>query len=570
MKRLLFLAAALMMGAAAVKAQPSRPQLEFGGVVLGQDVLWSTDLANLSRTHAFGTARAMGMGGAMTSLGADLTSMSMNPAGLGMYNGNDVSVSPIVSVTSASTPGTRTWQKNDRTRFAAANFGAAINVLENSRSSLTSLTLGFGLNRIADFNTRTSFSSESRFDNANPKHYMPTIADIFAQQLGEYGVRQNDKGAIFMEDHAPNLWPAILGYDVMMVSNLGTQKDPRWVPEFIGSNASVLHSLEMLNKGSINEFDISMGANFNNVIYVGATLGVQSVSLKREVIYQEEYGYFNSEGGNVPSHDGEGRPLSRELLYSNLYQGSALEGSGINFKLGVIVRPTQGLRIGVAFHSPTYYSLDRSYNADMTSELGTVATGEVTPYGNYAPGVYDEGDNSWDFISPSRLLVGASYTLGKTAILSVDYERAWYNGIRAKNTPYNTIPCESYNNEFRDLYQGNNTLRAGLEVRPLPMLALRVGGGYSDSMLRDEQSYVTNPNAGMPPVTKSYYFSTGLGFSLGHAYFDFAYQNLTEKSSDYQLFFSGNPSTGEIVTESGLYNTRFRRHFVSLTLGFRF
>ncbi len=569
MKRILFLAAALVLGAASVKAQV--PGLDFGGVVLGQDMLWSTDMANLSRTHAFGTARAMGMGGAMTSLGADLSSMAVNPAGLGMYNGNDVSVTPLVTVANASTPGTQTWQKNSRTRFAAANFGVAINVLENSKSALTSMTFGFGMNRIADFNTRTSFSAESRYNNQTPGHYMPTIADIFAQQLGEYEVRQNDKGALNMKDFGPHLWPAILGYDVMMVSNLGTQNDPYWKPEFIGSNASVLHSMEMLNKGSINEFDISLGANFNNFIYVGATLGVQSVSLRREIIYQEEYGYFNPDGSNAPSHDGEGMPLKQELLYSNLYQGSSLEGSGINFKLGVIIRPTQGLRIGVAFHSPTYYALDRSYRADMTSELGTVATGEVKGYGNYAPGLYDEGDNSWDFISPSRLMVGASYTLGKTAILSVDYERAWYNGIRSKNLPYALGKTrEDYNNEFRDLYKGNNNIRAGLEVRPIPMLALRLGGGYSDSMLRDKETFVTNSQAGMPPVTESYFVSAGVGFSLGRAYFDLAYQHLTENSSDYQLFFSGDRMTGEIVTESGLYNTAFKRHFVSLTLGFRF
>ena len=70
--------------AAFVAAAPLQAQntgLEFGGSVLNHDMLWATDLAQLSQTHVFGTARVMGMGGAFTSLGADLSSMSLNPAG---------------------------------------------------------------------------------------------------------------------------------------------------------------------------------------------------------------------------------------------------------------------------------------------------------------------------------------------------------------------------------------------------------------------------------------------------------------------------------------------------------
>ena len=77
--------------AAFVAAAPLQAQntgLEFGGSVLNHDMLWATDLAQLSQTHVFGTARVMGMGGAFTSLGADLSSMSLNPAGLGMYRRN--------------------------------------------------------------------------------------------------------------------------------------------------------------------------------------------------------------------------------------------------------------------------------------------------------------------------------------------------------------------------------------------------------------------------------------------------------------------------------------------------
>ena len=77
---------------------------------------------------------------------------------------------------------------NNKTRFAFANVGVALNVFESPASPLTSLTLGIGMNRIADFNTRYSFSSESRYDPSKPDQLMPTIADVFGQQLGQDGI----------------------------------------------------------------------------------------------------------------------------------------------------------------------------------------------------------------------------------------------------------------------------------------------------------------------------------------------------------------------------------------------
>ena len=351
--------------AAFVAAAPLQAQntgLEFGGSVLNHDMLWATDLAQLSQTHVFGTARVMGMGGAFTSLGADLSSMSLNPAGLGMYRRNEISLTPLVPMAKASTAGTASWKGNSKSQFAFANVGVALNVFESSRSSLTSLTLGIGMNRIADFNSRYSFSSESRYDPDRPDRLMPTIADIFSQKMNNFGVRPDREaegggpnGPVPVDAWNPNVWPAILAYDAYMLGNYGTVKDPIWAVERIGRNASVLHSMDVVNSGSINEFTISMGGNINNILYFGASIGIQSVHKKLGVTYQEEYGYFNTDG---IGHDGSGNALAEQLDVMNLYQEMEMNGSGVNFKLGFTARPLTGLRVGVAFHTPTYYSLD--------------------------------------------------------------------------------------------------------------------------------------------------------------------------------------------------------------------
>lgn len=556
-------------------AQDTAPRInyQFGGSVLNHDMLWAPDLAELSRTHVFGTARVMGMGGAFVSLGADLSSMSLNPAGLGMYRRSELSLTPLVPMSNGSTKGSPSWVGNNKTSFAFANIGVALNVLERSSGALTSLTIGFGMNRIADFNTRYSYSSESVYDPASG-NYMPTIADIFSQQLNTFDVYPNDNNEVPVRDWNPNVWPAILGYDGFMVGFYPDGGNNPWGVERIGGNASVLHSMDVVNNGSVNEFDLSVGGNINNIVYFGATLGIQSIYKRSTITYQEEYGYFNSNGiaqtwnGNTETWS----DLPEQLDRMNLYQRMVMDGSGVNFKLGVVVRPTTGLRLGMAFHTPTYYSLDYSYEADLFSDIRDNSDNNVVRRGNNTPRATNEDYNSWDFTSPARLMFGASYTFGNFAIVSVDYERDWYNGIRLKNVPYdNYLSPEDYKQEFKSNFQGTNSFRAGVEIKPLPILSLRLGGGYTDSMLKDRDYYVYNADSSMPVTYKSYYFSAGLGVSLSRSVtLDVAYQNLTDKLTEYQLFFSRDLTTGDLMTWSGTYDTSLTRHYIAMTLGFRF
>lgn len=564
--------------AAALALTPVQAQqidYRFGGSVLNHDLLWASDFAQLSRTHAFGTARVMGMGGAFASLGADLSAMALNPAGLGMYRRNEITLTPLVPVTRASNSGVPGWQSNSSTRFGLANLGVALNVFESSSAKLAGLTIGIGLNRIADFNARYSFSSESVYDPQTGA-YMPTIGDIFSQQLNTFKVHPSADNSVPFDAWNPNVWPAILGYDGYMVDYFAGEPQNPWGVARIGGNASVLHSLDIVHRGSINEFDFSVGGNFDNVFYFGATLGIQSVYRKTTVTYQEEYGYFNTDGlaQSWNGAAGQWEDLAQQLDRMNLYQRTTLSGCGVNFKLGVIVRPRSvpGLRIGTAFHTPTWYSLDRSYRAELYADIRDNATRNVVRRGNETPPLEDESPDNWNFTSPARWMVGASYTFGQIAVLSVDYQRDWYNGIRAKQVPRDSyLSLADYKAELRHDFRATNSLRAGVEVKPLPVLAVRLGGGFSDSMLNDSEAFCDRADTGLPMTARSHYFSAGLGFRLSRsATLDVAYQNVAERLTRYRLFFSQNGLTDAFETWSGTYETSLHRHCIALSLSFRF
>ena len=202
MKRLI-----ITLAAAATAAGASAQQ--WGGLLMDKDLLMPTDMIELSQTQFnFGTARAMAMAGAFTSLGADLSSMAINPAGLGMYRHNEISVTPLITMTRAQNSA-EAWGSNSSNRFAMSSFGFVFNLYEGTGRT-TSVNFGFGYNRLADLNYSTSFRSTGN---------VGSIADMYALQLGQDGLVADDIMGNNLDwfMHSPGLWPAILGYKAGMV-----------------------------------------------------------------------------------------------------------------------------------------------------------------------------------------------------------------------------------------------------------------------------------------------------------------------------------------------------------------
>lgn len=585
MKRSILAVGAVLLLCGSAAAQ--EPQYEFGGLVMSNDAMSTSDLFSLSQQRFnFGTARSMAMGGAFTSLGADQASMVINPAGLGMYNRGEIALTPMMTFSRATTPAglaptsAMPYGSNAKNRFALGNFGGVFNVYEGT-GRLLSVNFGIGYNRLADYNYSYAFE----FAGGNRTS---SIADAFSVLLEAGGAYVDDNGTIAMGGDGwnatnwridPFFWPAVGAYKTYLVDY---DKDEKlWYPAEIGENATVNGGASVRSIGSAGEFDISMGANLNNKLYFGFTLGIQNVYQKKSIYYGEGYNYaggngYNTDQGGEIAVDANGVPLDRVMQSMGMTQTTTLEGAGVNFKLGVVYSPIPNLRLGAAFHTPTFYSLNRRYSMSLsTASIGPTSETDQRPH-DYTSDtasdiLEDKGDSAWEFVSPTRLLFGASYTFGSVAIVSVDYERDWYNGIRVKNMPY--LPygpgASDFKQDMKYYFKGSNTVRAGVEVRPLPMLAVRAGFGYNGSMLRDKETILS-----APAVAKTVYYTAGLGFSLSRSvYIDVAYCYAKDTTTPYMLFYgnkyAADGGTSEIY-QSNLYTTDFIRHNVALTLGFRF
>ncbi len=519
---------------------------DVGGVIIDPATMTAMDMFNLSQANFnFGTARSAAMAGAFTSLGADMASAAINPAGLGMYRRSELSLTPMLSFSRSHT-NADSFEKTNSTKFSLPNVGLVLNLHESDRG-VTAVNLGFSFNRTADFNYRYSYGSHGQ---------RGSIADAYARQLYDADLTSDYlKSENFSWSSVdPSLWGATLGY----LTGLDGDGSGQWDRDMIGHNANVGQVATVESSGSANEFLISLGMNVGSKVYIGASLGIQSVTMTRNIYYGENYTYSSDPG------------LDYRMDYFNYDQWAKVNGAGVNFKIGVIYRPVAGLRIGVAFHTPTYYSLTYKYRGGMTSQVKAInnvdgytlgADGYINPaLSESTPTLVDDGNNSWAFTSPTRLLVGASYTFGKLAVISVDYQRDWYNGMRTKSSPFGK---GYYDNFARDQFRGSNTLRVGAEIKPIPQIALRAGYGLFTSGLKDRTQIFSSPM-----IYRTDYVGGGVGIMLSKAFFiDLTYQYMQNRLTDYMSWYY---YAGTDEGASPVYTTRLNRHMAMVTLGVRF
>ena len=549
MKRYLLVLAIALASAVAVQAQST------SGILLNRDILPASSILSLSQRDAVGTARSMGMGGAFTSLGADMSSFGYNPAGFGMYQRNEISATLGMDIIHSRNYNAYNYNNEDAVRAAINNVGASFKVYEGT-GNLIAINFAFGYNKTADYNYNMSYHSPTTESS---------LADAFADMAngGRLNINSENKitdpNGYYDYDMNAYYWGPVMAYKGGLI-NKGANG---WYPDEIAYGAEMNQYTNLESRGSAGEFSFAFGFNIDNIVYLGASLDIQSISRKQTIYYNE---YINYNEGEAPS----ATEYPYQLRDFQFGQSMHVDGSGVGAKFGVVVRPINGLRVGFAIHTPTYYSLAYRYSASLSSVAlsagnnpydwevidGYVYANETTPI------LQDGGEHRWEFVTPTRLLAGISYTIGQYAVFSVDYQYDAYRSLKLKYSPVDT----GYTNQtFRNSLKGTHTIRAGIEAKPMPWLALRVGGGYKSKVLRDDYNFV----AFSEPVADSmWYASAGLGFRLSKVTsIDLAYQYRNTRYSDYYSFYT---NWNDTLNESPKYGLDLISHNIAVTFAFRF
>lgn len=349
-------------------------------------IAYSQDVQRFAERSTIGTARYVGMGGAMTAIGGDPSAAMVNPAGLGVYRRSEISVS--IDETIDNTQQVDSKDTYQRTRFAAPHI-SAIWAWGNSQKQrgLVYNNFMFSLNRLANFNRDIVVKGAGM-------GMVPTICNI-----------TNDEGGVSEEflvnkpwDNVEIGWLSILGYEAYLIDPIENNK---WKPAVDFTDGS----LSISETGTSDQYTLSWAGNISNQWYIGIGLNIPTINYTKHTSLREE----NKQNSS-----------SAEL--KSMFHVS---GVGVSGSFGLIYRPIQALRLGASLQTPTILSLSRQSTGDMYSTIAGQKYEVLTP---------ESGVMDIDIASPLRTSVSVAGQLGKIGLIAVQYDYAHSNEMEDIHT----------------------------------------------------------------------------------------------------------------------------------------
>ena len=453
------------------------------------------DALRYSLFNNYNTAGISALGGA-----GGLLSPSHNPASLGFFSGDKL-ISLSLGNNKASFETNYLNEKNTTEKpFDIAPFIQNIGYVSQlpfETDEWNRFNMSFSFNRKKDFNREMiisgyNSSSMSNMFLHNSQGFTPDELNQFSDYLAWYT------------------------YLIDTVEYSGSMYDTPI--HSIGQN----QRMDIHEDGYINEFDCAFSGAYNDFLFFGMSIGITEIQFSQHITYEEND--FD------PINEEELQPLDNFEYNQHLY----VEGEGVNFKFGTFIKPTSFLRLGWAYHSKTYTSLEEVYETSMET--------------NFLNGDHFEASSpinlfNYELNTPAKSIatIGLIGNYDKLRVLlTLDYETIDYGSSNLYSTYYS---FSDENDNIADFYARTNNKKLGLSLMTKNM---SLKGGYSvfGSPFQD------NLNDG-----KREYISAGIGFKTGQYSFDISMIHST-KNEDYILYQDltlNNPS--QIAQTSNETNT---------------
>jgi len=469
------------------------------------------DALRYSQTYNFGSARTAALAGSGMALGGDIGSVGMNPAGLGLYNRSQFIFTPAINIFQSDTRFLDNNTPTEESNLDAGNLGLVFNFSNGklNPSGWSSGSLGITFNRINDFRQNVLYRG---FNGNN------SIIDAMLEQAN----------GLFPEELSGL---AQVGYDHYLINPLPGAEDiyDSFVLGFPDQSDQITRN------GITDEVKISYGTNYDDKLYLGASVGFISTDYRYERVFTESF---------------VNQPINTFIIDERL----DVNGTGVNLSLGAIFRPNDMVRIGASYTSPTWYNFSEESDIFYASD-----------YNNYdvANWLDDNGNrliqddtvlnnlntNTALFVSeynlrtPAKVAVGGAFLFGKHGFITADVEYLDYTNSHVSSSDFF---ADADNATISNLYQSVTNIKLGGEFR---YNIVRLRGGFA--RLGDPVV------SGFDDLDRTRtIISGGVGLNFGKYFFDLAYSSMSyeESFSPYTLDGNANPVA---ITENNLNTTRF-------------
>jgi hypothetical protein len=434
------------------------------------------DAIRMSWTVPSGTARQQAIGGAMGSLGGEMSSLFVNPAGLGFYKTSEFVLSPGISFLNG--------KSNYRGIGASAESESKFNLgttgfvfgqsVPNSRWNSKSFSIG--INRIANFNGRTTYHGENDFSS---------FSESFAEEFSNAGIPID----VVLYTAPLSLATKLANYTYLIDTlTVNGQTQVVGLPErdaiINGTDAHLFQENNIDTKGGITEISFGFAGNMDDKLYLGGSFGVPIVNYERTSTFTET--------------DMSGDPNNNfnTVTYTENYRS---QGVGINAKLGMIIKPVDQFRAGLAIHTPTIYGLKEVTTGNMVADLEDyLKTGPISTAS--ADSIYtqfgaDIPQYRYDLYSPWKFIVSGSYMINavedvtkQRGFITADIEYVTHRSSRFRSADENADVdyYKGINDAIKFSYKNAFNFRVGGEMKFNTFMA-RLGYAYYGNPYEDKQ-----------------------------------------------------------------------------------
>ncbi|RYY56628.1 MAG: hypothetical protein EOO09_05720 [Chitinophagaceae bacterium] len=480
-----------------------------------------------------GTARSNAIGGAMGSLGGDLSATYTNPAGLAFYRTSDFVLSPGFSMLNnkGAFRGTDAKAKGNSFNLGPTGFVGGL----DARGPWRNKTFSFAVNRTANFNNKVVYRGFNDFSS---------FAEQYAAEAA-YSGQSIDQMLGTGSNVSLGTKMALYTYLIDTVS-LGGQS-----PDFISmamfdnlrnGNPLLLsqqHTVE--TSGGITELAIGFAGNHSDKFYIGGSLGIPIVNYERVSTLREEDATANN---------------NNNFNFAELSERFTTKGFGFNLKLGMIAKAGEKLRLGLAVHSPSIYALTDSYVGNLSTDLDSFRS---------VPGIYDVSSNlfnnnqtpeyEYDLNTPWKFIVSGAYVIN--SVEDVRQQKGFITGeveyVSHKSNKFRSADGtgEEYysdlNNVNKTYYKNAFNVRLGGEMK------------FNTLMGRLGFAYYGNPYADSELKANKMFISGGVGYRNAGFFVDLTYVHSIQKDISFPYRLPDKANT--------FSNIRTNGSNVSLTFG---
>ena len=472
--------------------------ISLGSILQAQTI---DDVFRFSQTYYQGTAKALGIGNALGAVGGDMTSICINPAGMGLYRSDELTMSLNLADRFESSIYYGTNENANKLNVSIPNFGFVKTTQKSNYKPLRYTQFCIAFNRTNDYNVKSYASG------LNPN----------SSKIDDYLMRIDGYAPYDLQNAFPyDIYPAF-NTNLIVIDSQGFYNSP--IPQ-----GGITQDFKQNYKGRAEEWSFGYSTNYYDKLFVGLSMGITHI--KRIGI---------SEFTETLPNDSDIDTDFNKWTYTEDLSSSAL---GVNGKIGLIWIANRWLRLGAAFHSPTIYSFDESWQTTTESQIAWVTKKTLSPLSSY----------EYYLFTPLKWVGCVAFVINESGMISLDAETINYGAASLYASDYDYA---TKNYDIKESFGRTFNIRLGTEWH-INDSYLRLGAGYYGSPLGFD-----NPNGSIKKA------SVGISLPLGSiSTLDLAYE-LSHGKQQYTLYDAGSLDI-EPVTKSEF------RHVAIATLKVKF